>query len=87
MGEVRYKFLQKMLLTEHDGNRPVVSPLVYHSRYLVNNFKMFSNTFRLQKENENLVGKYAVHSNVLQSEVINLPNTVDVSNLIKATIK
>lgn len=45
---------------------------------------MVLNIFRLQKENENLVGKYAVHSNVLQSEVINLPSTVDVSNLINS---
>lgn len=34
--------------------------------------------FRLQKENENLVGKYAVHSQVLQNEVIDLPVTVEV---------
>ncbi|XP_018578233.1 rab GTPase-binding effector protein 1, partial [Anoplophora glabripennis] len=31
----------------------------------------------LQKENDNLVGKYTIHSQELQSEVINLPNTVE----------
>nr|XP_023024989.1 early endosome antigen 1 [Leptinotarsa decemlineata] len=33
---------------------------------------------KLQKENDNLVGKYTVHSQELQSEVIDLPNTVEV---------
>ncbi|XP_074027469.1 rab GTPase-binding effector protein rabaptin-5 isoform X2 [Leptinotarsa decemlineata] len=32
---------------------------------------------KLQKENDNLVGKYTVHSQELQSEVIDLPNTVE----------
>ncbi|KAJ8915995.1 hypothetical protein NQ315_016673 [Exocentrus adspersus] len=32
---------------------------------------------KLQKENDNLIGKYAIHSQELQSEVINLPNTVE----------
>ncbi|KAJ3645672.1 hypothetical protein Zmor_023313 [Zophobas morio] len=31
----------------------------------------------LQKENDNLVGKYTIHSQELQSEAINLPNTVE----------
>lgn len=32
---------------------------------------------RLQKENDHLVGKYAVHSQVLQNEFIDLPNSVE----------
>ncbi|XP_018329712.1 rab GTPase-binding effector protein 1 isoform X2 [Agrilus planipennis] len=32
---------------------------------------------RLQKENESLAGKYTAHSQELQSEIINLPNTVE----------
>ncbi|XP_066246693.1 rab GTPase-binding effector protein 1-like [Euwallacea similis] len=32
---------------------------------------------RLQTENENLLGKYTIHSQQLQSEVINLPDTVE----------
>ncbi|GJQ81874.1 hypothetical protein Trydic_g9899 [Trypoxylus dichotomus] len=32
---------------------------------------------KLQNENDNLVGKYSMHSQQLQSEMINLPNTVD----------
>lgn len=32
---------------------------------------------KLQKENDNLVGKYSLHSQQLQSEMINLPNTVE----------
>ncbi|KAL1497448.1 hypothetical protein ABEB36_008420 [Hypothenemus hampei] len=31
----------------------------------------------LQRENENLVGKYTLHSQQLQSEIINLPNTIE----------
>lgn len=34
-------------------------------------------TCRLQKENENLVGKHSKHSQQLQSESINMPNTVE----------
>lgn len=36
--------------------------------------------YRLQKENDNLVGKYSVHSQELQSEMINLPDNIEVSN-------
>ncbi|XP_076270633.1 rab GTPase-binding effector protein 1-like isoform X2 [Rhynchophorus ferrugineus] len=32
---------------------------------------------KVQKENEHLVGKYTIHSQELQSEAINLPNTVE----------
>ncbi|KAK9704190.1 FYVE zinc finger [Popillia japonica] len=32
---------------------------------------------KLQNENDNLVGKYSMHSHQLQSEMINFPNTVD----------
>lgn len=32
---------------------------------------------RLQKENENLVGKHSKHSQQLQSESINMPNNVE----------
>ncbi|KAI4456370.1 rab gtpase-binding effector protein [Holotrichia oblita] len=32
---------------------------------------------KLQNENDNLVGKYSMHSQQLQSEMINFPNTVD----------
>ncbi|KAF2898144.1 hypothetical protein ILUMI_08014 [Ignelater luminosus] len=32
---------------------------------------------KLQKENDNLVGKYSIHSQELQSEMINLPDTVE----------
>lgn len=34
--------------------------------------------FRLQDENDKLVGKYTIHSQQLQSEFINLPDTVEV---------
>lgn len=35
------------------------------------------NLCRLQKENENLVGKHSKHSQQLQSESINMPNNVE----------
>lgn len=34
--------------------------------------------FRLQNENDKLVGKYTIHSQQFQSEFINLPDTVEV---------
>lgn len=37
--------------------------------------------FRLQDENDKLVGKYTIHSQQLQSEFINLPDTVEVFHL------
>lgn len=43
---------------------------------------IFFFSYRLQNENDNLIGKYSVHSQQLQSEVINLPNTVDVSVIL-----
>lgn len=46
-----------------------------------------SNCYRLQKENEHLVGKYSIHSQQLQSEMINLPNTVQVRNNKKLLVK
>lgn len=39
--------------------------------------KIYEELTALQLENENLVGKYTIHSQELQSEAINLPNTVD----------
>ncbi|CAG9812540.1 unnamed protein product [Phaedon cochleariae] len=33
--------------------------------------------YKLQRENDNLVGKYTIHSQELQSQIINLPNTVE----------
>lgn len=35
------------------------------------------NLFRLQKQNENLMGKHSKHSHQLQSESINMPNNVE----------
>jgi hypothetical protein len=35
-------------------------------------------TFRLQKENDNLLGKHSAHSQQLQNEMINLPDKVEV---------
>lgn len=40
-------------------------------------FKIQLHIYRLQKENENLVGKHSKHSQQLQSESINMPNTVE----------
>lgn len=40
---------------------------------------LFCFIFRLQNENDSLVGKYSVHAQQLQSEIINLPGTVEVS--------
>lgn len=42
--------------------------------------------FRLQDENDKLVGKYTIHSQQLQSEIINLPNTVEVSKGLSSEI-
>lgn len=39
--------------------------------------RIYQELDKLQKENEHLVGKYTIHSQQLQSEVINLPNTVE----------
>lgn len=39
--------------------------------------------FRLQNENDKLVGKYTIHSQQLQNELINLPETVqDLQELV-----
>jgi hypothetical protein len=35
-------------------------------------------TFRLQKENDNLLGKHSAHSQQLQNEMINWPDKVEV---------
>ncbi|XP_060523357.1 rab GTPase-binding effector protein 1 [Cylas formicarius] len=39
--------------------------------------KIYHELDKLQKENDHLVGKYAIHSQDLESEAINLPDTVE----------
>lgn len=39
--------------------------------------KIYNELDNLQKENDNLVGKYTMHSQELQSQAINLPDTVE----------
>jgi Rab GTPase-binding effector protein 1 len=39
---------------------------------------VYSIAFRLQKENDNLLGKHSAHSQQLQNEMINWPDKVEV---------
>lgn len=48
--------------------------MIYYSVLLI---KFYLNSCRLQMENKNLVGKHSKHSQQLQSESINMPNTVE----------
>lgn len=74
----------KQLCIDRENNQKELNRLVRLSQTQINDKFNFEWTsifcFRLQKENDNLLGKYSKHSLQLQNEVINLPDTVDVSS-------
>lgn len=62
-----YEILLRALGLQRKGNLKSLTFLIY----------VFY-CFRVQKENDNLVGKHSIHSQQLQSENINFPSDVNV---------